>query len=405
MGQYSIYNETEIMANRLLLILLLLTSVSIITAQDDIPLQGQLLALNTVEQDAILLYEVETGRIRTLSFGDEAHHVWDFSPDGCRLLFTLQEGTNPAQLYTARLDGHDVQAMVSYTEGDAVVWGAWEPQWSPMGDKIAFTMIRDRRQRDGTILREYHVGWIPAEGGEPTFYSVTGREHTPEWSPTGEFLAYVSYDERVAGDDLFSTAVPTPELPEGQPTPVPVLLNEADLWVVSADAETKYRLTNFQTGTISKPKWSPDGELVSFVYSPSNNNDMFWMIGSQQGSNSTQLTNQWSLILDTTWLPNSAAILGATRDFNDIGENRLWQIPLFLNSEAQATLYRQSLPIQHADYPRFSPDGTRLAVRSAYELMLINLQDNSFEMLPPETLGNTPAVWSPLAFNDERECQ
>lgn len=372
---------------------------------DEPPLIGPLLAINTVQQDAIILYDVGADSYRRLSFGPQAHHVWDFSPDGCRLLFTLADGSEPAQLYTVALNGDDLRPMVTYAEPPYTAWGVWEPDWSPDGTRIAFTMIRESTTRAGDIEREHHIAWVDAIGGTPEFYSVTGREFSPTWSPDGVWLAYVSYDERAAGASVFATAVPTPQPAPGQ-TPQPlVFVNEADMWVVSADAATKYRLTNFSTGSIAHPRWSPDGELVAFVYSPSGNNDMFWMIANERGALPTQLSSQWSLILDTTWLPDGTNLVGAVRDFRDVAENRLWQIPLVGLADENATPYLPDANINHADYPRFSADGAWLAVRTAYEIALIDLETGNSRLLDPSTLGNSPVVWSPEGFNGEGACR
>src|SRR5690606_29251347 len=111
------------------------------------------------------------------------------------------------------------------------------------GARIAFTLARDTGylnvpapQADGDPY-EYRVAWVPAEGGTPTFYSISGDEHTPLWSPDGAWLAYVAYESRVPGADPSSTAVPTPEASAGA-APLPTI-READLWVVSADASEK----------------------------------------------------------------------------------------------------------------------------------------------------------------------
>ena len=367
------------------------------------PLIGPLLALNSVAQDHILIYDMASDAWRELRLGTGDHHVWDFSPDGCRLLLTLRQGTGLARLYSVALDGSDLRPMIQFDELPESDWGVYEPSWSPDGTRIAFTMMRDQMQR-GEIRRETHIGWVGPEGGVPQFYSVSGREFSPQWSPDGAWLAYVSYDERAAGADVFSTAIPTSEPLAGQTPPAPVLLNEADLWVVSADGETKYRLTSFSVGSVAHPRWSPDGELIAFVWSPSNGNDTFWMIARQEGAIATQLNNQWALILDLTWLPDSTAILGAARDFRGSADNRLWQIPLLGNADETATRYAEGFDLSSADYPRFSPDGRYLALRSAYDLALLDQQSGTMRLLDARARGNTPAIWSPAAFNGEASC-
>jgi len=370
----------------------------------DVPLAGPLLAINTVQGEAIILYDVGTESYRRLNFGGGRHHVWGFSPDGCRVLFTLGEPSGLAKAYTADLRGEAFQQLVFYDALPENDWGIWEPQWSPDGERIAFTMQRDEPRADGSKRRDTHIGWVPAEGGEPEFYSVTGREFEPQWSPDGAWLAYISYEERVAGLDPYSTAVPTPEPLPGQTPPAPLLVSETDLWVVSGDGETKYRLTNFPTGSVTKPRWSPDGELVGFVYSPSGNNDTFWIIGNQQGALPTQLSFEWVLILDLTWMPDGTQLLGAARGFRQTEQNRLWQIPLVGNADQVATLYQENLPLFYADYPRFSPDGNWLATRTAYDLALVDLADNTMRVLRDDTVGNTPALWSPIGFEGENSC-
>jgi Tol biopolymer transport system component len=381
-----------------------------LAAQVNRPLIGPLVALVTPQQDRILLYDLGTNAShpnrRELSFGTQDHFVWGFSPDGCRLLFTLSEGMALPRFYSARLDGSDLRDLVQYTDLPPESWGVWEPQWSPDGMKIAFTMIRDQPKRSGGTQRTYHIAWVDPQGGEPQFYSKTGDEHSPQWSPDGKWLAYISYQQRLAGADVFSTAVPTLQPPPGQAAAPVTLLNEADLWVVSADGSAKLDLTDFPTGSVSDPRWSPDGELISFIYSPSANNDTFWMIANQKGAIPTQLSTQWVQVVDTTWMPDSTAIVAAVRNYRNTAQNRLWTIPLVGNADNDASLYPAvGDDLLHADYARFSADGHWLAVRTAYDLAILDTGDHHVMLLGSEALGNTPPVWSPAGFRGERVCQ
>lgn len=351
------------------------------------PLEGDLLAFTDAAGDAVYLYDTQTTLTRALTLGAGVHHVWDFSPDGCRVLVTLTDGAQPTRLYSAALDGGDVREMVDTSDLQAGAWSVWAADWSPTGERIALTLARPLD--DG---RESRIAWVPGTGGKPTFYSVAGDEHSPVWSPGGAWLAYVSYEPRPAGATLYATAEPTP-------APNAPLLREADLWMVSADGLTKERLTRFDVGSAAQPTWNPAGDLLGFVYSPSPGENQYWMIAAAADAIPTQLSYEWHQTLDLGWHPDGEAMIAAARGLQGEARARLWQVPLVGNADEDAIPF---LSETGTDYPRFSSDGARLALRHQYELVVVTPGTGDMTRLGHH--GNTPPVWSPAGFAGEAAC-
>jgi dipeptidyl aminopeptidase/acylaminoacyl peptidase len=354
------------------------------------------LATTNATQDTILLIETESGWIREFSVGDGVHTVWDFSPDGCEMLVTLTGADGLPHLYITSLTGEIISEPVQYNELPSGQWGAWEPDWSPDGTKIAFRMMRDGFE--GEEERQYHIGWVASQGSEPEFYSVSGREHSPRWSPDGMWLAYVSYDKRAPGADARSTAEPTAEAlidPEDY-------IQEADLWVVAADASAKYRMTAYETGSVSRPRWSPDGATIGYVYSPSPSNDTYWAVANQQYARPIQLTYGYSLSLDLTWTPENE-LLASARSLGGQESHGLWRIPMKVGADADVSAFVDAATLPYPDYPAFNSDATMLALRSSYRGALVDLVNGGVRFIDGVE-GNMPLIWTPTAFANEASC-
>ena len=363
---------------RLLLIVLsgwLLMGAPVLGQPGEPPLTGPLVAFDTAAQDKIVLVEAQTGWVRTLSFGPLDHRVWGFTPDGCRLLLTLSDGTAPARLFTARLDGGDLREAAALATEE----GAWDPAFAPDGRQIVFTLNRPEAGFEATGGRSHRVALADAATGAVTAVSVSGDEHTPRWSPDGQWIAYTSYEIDEAG------------------------ARAADLWLAAADGSRRVQLTNFPAGNVTMPRWSPDGDLIGFIYSAEPNRDTVWMIGAAEGALPTQLSFAPALALDLTWLPGGAAMLATLRDFRGEAANRLWQIPLVGTADYDAVLYPPAVPLAYPDYPRFSGVGDQLALRTAYALTLLRLPGGNGGPLDGFE-GNTPPVWSPAGFTSEAAC-
>lgn len=377
-------------------------SLSAGAQEADTPLSAPLVAATNAALDRIILYDMVGGR-RELRFDARAHYVWGFSPDGCRIVYTLTDVQGVSRIYSARLDGNDSQELVQFGDLPAYDWSAWEPQINSVDGRIAFTFFRRETPPGGEMEDTYHIAWMPLEGGSPEFYSVSGDEHSPEWSPDGNWLAYVAYDGRIPGPDIYATAPPTQAVGATR-VPEEELINEADLWVVSRDGQIKYRLTGFPVGGVRAPRWSPDNLLLGFVYSITPFNDTFWMIGNADAAIPTQLSFEWALVMDMTWLPDSSAMLATVRDFQDVSENLLWRVPLVGNADTDATPYPLDPALRYIDYPRFSADGRYLALRSEYTLAVVDTQTGGWDWLDEQVRGNAPPIWSPVNYAGETAC-
>lgn len=354
----------------------------------------ELLTTTDATQSAILVLDPAGGIAAELTIGNGIHTVWGFSPDGCSILATLTQADGLPKAYAVPIDASRPPIeMVAYDELPASQWGVWEPTWSPDGTRIAFTLIRDGL--DGEPERAFHVAWVPASGGAPEAYSVTGREHTPQWSPDGAWLTYVSYDPR----DPFEG---TPE-PERTPVPDntdPIL--EADLWVVAADASAKYRLTAFPEGSVRAPRWSPNGETIAFTYSPSPSNDTYWAVSNAPQARPYQITFAYSLSLDQTWTP-SGDLLVSARSIGGETSHRLWVVPATVNGETSITAFGPARDIPYPDYPAFNSSGTRLALRSGYRATIVDLESGRTVTIAGAD-GNMPIYWSPTGAVSATDC-
>jgi eukaryotic-like serine/threonine-protein kinase len=157
----------------------------------------------------------------------------DWSPDGQRLAFTspckgnLQRYEN-ASIYLVNLDGTGVTPISTAPGGD------FDPAWSPDGKRIAFTSLQDGPAP--------HIFIMDVDGNNRVRLSAEGgRDYQARWSADGTRLIYVT--------------VPS--------------TGDSTIFEMMADGTEKQQYSRGQ-GANSSPDWSRDGRLVLYIKSSNN---------------------------------------------------------------------------------------------------------------------------------------
>ncbi len=175
---------------------------------------------------------------------------FEFSPDGKTLLLVATVAPDPAfekreklkddavvvdhdfkiaQLWTWNIaTGNEMQL----TKDDATVS---DPQWSPDGTHITYTTNPTPLLDDISL----QTAWVLdiASGQKRKIADTTEYTHSARWSPDGKSIAYLEQSGEI---------------------------NQANLFVVSADGGQPRKLTGSFELNAATPVWSPDGNTIYF---------------------------------------------------------------------------------------------------------------------------------------------
>lgn len=217
-------------------------------------------------------------RLTDNSVGDR----WpNWSPDGQKIAFTRFHEDGTADIYVMNADGSHETNLTNTPEFDEIT-----PAWSPNGKTIAFT-----RGPAGSFVAffgfdQYEILVMDADGhsGLKRLTSNASEDSAPAWSPDGKQIAFTSTRD-----------------------------GNYEVYVMKANGKRPTNLTNnpAEDGfTLPALAWSPDGQRIAF---PSNRDgadfsdfDIYAMMAD--GSNQTNLTNRRGFDGAPAWSPDGSKI-------------------------------------------------------------------------------------------------
>ena len=202
----------------------------------------------------------------------------DWSPSGEKIAFTSGDDSVGYNIFIMNADGTNVMQLTQGRHN----WGF--PNWSPDGTRIVFSA--GDKNVEGKIMV------INSDGsGLTTLYDTWPAEY-PAWSPDGLHIAFAAWSEGsfpkifiMNSDGTGVKQITNPEWLDTRPAWSPdgnfiVFSRETDgqtgdtyLFITNADG-TNVRILSDETLSASYSTWSPDGKYIAF----SDESGQLWVI-------------------------------------------------------------------------------------------------------------------------------
>lgn len=272
-----------------------------------------------------------------------------WSPRGRMLAFASMIPYDGWGVFVAKADGSGVRRLTKVPHNEGTVSNV---SWSPDGTRIAFeqTFSIPPLPSGGNAQTDIMVAKADGSNLENLTNTESASEITAEWSPDGTGIVF---------DKIF------------------LLEDKREIWTMNSDGSSQTRLSQ-NPGTVSIPRWSPDGSRISF-----------W----GEGCYGIYVTNidgsdQTCVLEETTayhsWSPDSTRI-AVDKD----GE-------IYITDTDGTDVFRITPDTGFGKtYPSWSGGGDKIAFQGAQNIYVINIDGSNMIQLTRNEAEDTRPTWAP----------
>lgn len=263
----------------------------------DVSSDGSLLVYASTQHRATADIYVKSvdGQAVTQLTNDPSQDVMpSISPDGQRVAFSSNR-SGSWDVYVVGIDGGQPVQITSESTHEL------HPSWAPDGRSLVFCRLNPRS-------RQWEL-WV-VDAANPTAARFIGHGLMPEWSPTGDLIAFQRPRDR--GERLYS------------------------IWTVAysnGEARTPTEVASDPNVAFVSPTWSPDGTRLAFAavtdptgpivgglgFKPASAN--IWMVNTD-GSGRTPLTEGPFVAVIPRWSPDGRIYFVSNR----AGSDNIWSL-------------------------------------------------------------------------------